>query len=292
MAEAEGRIVAVVAAGLPESVDAGSLAEARAAGSAVDAAGLALAQATPRIGEASLAYDRAARAVRRSVALVQRLDCGWTPRGGSDDHGAMVRRQVAREVGERIARHTDGEAAERLFDDLDERLDALEHEGGLDRPARIVIAAICRDLGLPDAAAPAHRAGEAARPGDDPDGLIAASRPLGPRKLAGQGIRSTDGEAPPRRRSPCPARVSARVRASARPRLPTRPWLRPASALPLPDRGDEGEPLLAGSGNRHGAFTGRPAPRLPVSRLRGRRPISQGRNGCPRPPRCPPVSSP
>ena len=148
VAEAEGRVVAVVAAGLPESVDAGSLAEAQAAGRAVDAAGLALAQASPRIGEAARAYDRAARAVRRLAALVQRLDCGWRPRGGADDHPAMVRRQAAREVGERIARRAEGEAAERLFDDLAERLDALEDEGGLDRPAEAVIAALCRDLEL------------------------------------------------------------------------------------------------------------------------------------------------
>ena len=170
VAEAEGRVVAVVAAGLPASVDAGSLAEAQEAGSAVDAAGLALAQASPRIGAAARGYDRAARAVRRTVALVQRLDRGWVPRGGADDHAAMVRRQVARTVGERITRHADGEAAERLFDDLAERLEALERDGGLDGAADLVIAAICRDLGLPEAAAPARRAGEAACARDDPDG--------------------------------------------------------------------------------------------------------------------------
>ncbi len=166
--EAEGRVVAVVAAGLPERVDhAGSLADARQAGGAVDAADLALAQAAPRIGEAARAFERASRAVRRTAALVRRIECGWPRRGPADDHPSMVRRQVARGVGERIARHAQGEAAERLFDDLAERLDALECDGGLDLPVDGVIAAICRDLGL---ACPAPAPGMAPPVRDDPDG--------------------------------------------------------------------------------------------------------------------------
>ena len=77
-------------------------------------------------------------------------------------------------MGERIARHADGEAAERLFDDLHERLDAMEFAGDLDRPVDEVIAAVCRVLGLPT---PEQCAAEARRgPGD---GTLAAFRPDG-----------------------------------------------------------------------------------------------------------------
>ncbi len=149
VAEAEARIVAIVTSGLPTGLaDAGSLAEAQQSGLVVDAADLALAQASPRIAAASQSFERVSRAVRRTAALVQRLDTGWPRWGGSDDRHAMARRHVARSVGEMIARQAQGEAAERLFDDLGERLDALEMDGGLDRPAEELIAAICRDLGL------------------------------------------------------------------------------------------------------------------------------------------------
>ncbi len=95
-------------------------------------------------------------------------------RGGSDDRRSLARRQVARAVGERIARHADGEAAERLFDDLYERLDAMEFGGDLDQPVEAVIDAICRAIGLPE---PWRDRAEAQRmPGD---GTLAAFRPDG-----------------------------------------------------------------------------------------------------------------
>ncbi len=178
VAEVEGRVVSLLAAGLPENLNsAASLTEARDSGLAVDSAELALANASARIGTATHAFDRASRAVRRTVALIQRLDAGW-PRGGADDHHTLIRRQAARSVGERIARDHDGEAAERLFDDLAERLDALELDGGLDRPAEMVIAKLCRELGLAGLGPvqlrdPAQRTSAPAPPpvaADDPDG--------------------------------------------------------------------------------------------------------------------------
>lgn len=172
MAEVEGRVVAAVAAGLPASVDdAGSLAETQAAGMAVDAAEQALAQGAPRVASAAQAFDRVSRAVRRTVALVRRLECGWPRRAGPDDRQAMARRQIARELGDRITRHAEGEAAERLFDDLAERLETLELEGGLEQPVEAVVAAICRDLGLPPDAVPDPPApGPAPSAADPPDG--------------------------------------------------------------------------------------------------------------------------
>jgi hypothetical protein len=170
LAEAEARVVAVVSAGLPACTDtAGSLAEAREAGSAVDAADAMLAQAAPRVAVAAQAFERVSRAVRRTAALLQRIEAGWPRRGGSDDRQAMTRRQVVHRVGQAITRRADGEAAERLFDDLAERLDTLELEGGLDRPAELVIAAICRELGLhwPD---PAEAPGPTAAIQENRDG--------------------------------------------------------------------------------------------------------------------------
>ena len=148
-AEVEGRIVALLAAGLPATIDgAESLTEAQVTGLAVDAADAALALCSPRIAVAGQNFERVSRAVRRTVALIARLEAGWPRRGGADDRRAMARRQVARRVGEVIAREAAGETAERLFDDLDERLDLMEAEGGLDGPVEEVIAGICRDLGL------------------------------------------------------------------------------------------------------------------------------------------------
>ncbi len=103
----------------------------------------------PRLDMAGQTYERVARAVRRTLALVKRIEAGWPRRGGSDDRRTMARRQVARGVGERIARHADGERAERLFDDLNERLEAMDFDGGLDRPVQAVIEALCCKLGLP-----------------------------------------------------------------------------------------------------------------------------------------------
>ena len=150
VAEADGKIVALLAAELPARIaDHASLTEAQLAGLSVDAADAALKPAAARVAAAGLTFERVSRAVRRTAALMRRIECGWPRRGGSDDRRAMARRQVARSVGEAITRRADGDAAERLFDDLVERLDALELDGGLeDRPAEVIVAAICRELGL------------------------------------------------------------------------------------------------------------------------------------------------
>ncbi len=54
--------------------------EGRMAGMAVDAADAALKEASPRIDAAGQTFERVSRAVRRTVALVQRIEAGW-PRG-------------------------------------------------------------------------------------------------------------------------------------------------------------------------------------------------------------------
>ena len=153
MLEIEVQAAELVVAALPElGREANSLGEALAGGQGIDAANAAMAQAVPRTEILALAHERLARSVRRSVALLRRIEAGW-PRAGSmqertDDRAAMVRRQVARGVGEAIRRQADGEAAERLFDDLAEQLDELDPDEIGTIPVAEVIARICRELGL------------------------------------------------------------------------------------------------------------------------------------------------
>ena len=174
VAEADGKIVALLAAELPARIaNHESITEAQLAGLSVDAADAALKPATARVAAAGLTFERVSRAVRRTAALMQRIESGWPRRGGSDDRRAMARRQVARSVGEAITRRADGEAAERLFDDLSERLDALELDGSLeDRPAEVIVAAICRELGVdvPEGLLVALARHDEIPVRDDPDG--------------------------------------------------------------------------------------------------------------------------
>jgi hypothetical protein len=149
MMEIEQAAADIAARWLPTAeTSPASLSEAIAAGQDADALTLAMAQAVPRVEVLALALDRVTRSVRRSVALMRRLQAGW-PRAASDDRGAMVRRQVARAVAETIRSHADDDAAERLFDELAARMDdpALLDEI-LTLPVDQVVRRICRDLGL------------------------------------------------------------------------------------------------------------------------------------------------
>jgi hypothetical protein len=112
--------------------------------------------AVPRVEVLALALDRVSRSVRRSLALMRRMQAGWPGAGSADDRAAMVRRQVVRGVAEVIRSRADGETAERLFDELAERLD--DPEFGRDLlalPVEEIVRRISRDLGL---AADAHAA--------------------------------------------------------------------------------------------------------------------------------------
>ena len=156
--EIEQQSAEVVANWLPAlQAEATSLSEAVAAGQGVDAVNAAMAQAVPRAEVLARAFDRVSRSVRRTVALKRRMQAGW-PRAGSandrsDDRAAMVRRQVARGVAEAIRRESEGDAAERLFDELAERLDETGFaEEALALPVEDVVRRICRDLGLAGAA--------------------------------------------------------------------------------------------------------------------------------------------
>ncbi len=147
--EIEQAVIEVAAAWLPGvGVAPASLADAVAGGQEADAVAAVMSQAVPRVEGLARAYDRVSRSVRRTVALARRMEAGW-PRAGVDDRRAMVRRQVARGVAEVISRESDGATAERLFDDLAERLDdpGLEAEIA-SLPVEVVVRRVCRDLGL------------------------------------------------------------------------------------------------------------------------------------------------
>ena len=152
--EIEREAADVVASWLPApGGQPASLSEAVASGQDVDAVTAAMAQAVPRAEVLARALDRVSRSVRRTVALIERMKAGWPRAAPADDRQAMLRRQVARGVAEVIRRESDGEAAERLFDELAERLDdpgVMAEIGVL--PEEEVVRRICRDLGLAVAA--------------------------------------------------------------------------------------------------------------------------------------------
>ena len=157
MMEIERAMADVAAGWLPRSAaDPASWAEALAAGQGVDAVNAAMAEGVKRVEVLARAFDRVSRSVRRSVALMRRLEAGW-PRGAADDRAAMVRRQVAHGVAAVIRRESHGEAAERLFDELAERLDERLHDPAFEQeilvlPVEEVVRRVCRDLGLVAAA--------------------------------------------------------------------------------------------------------------------------------------------
>ncbi len=107
---------------------------------------------------AAAAFDRVARAVRRTVALARRLDA---PAPTRPDTRTEARKRIIRGVEdtiERVAALSPAVGAERdaLVAEFAERLDdpALEEE--IDhRPAAEIIADICHDLGLIGSTGPA-----------------------------------------------------------------------------------------------------------------------------------------
>jgi hypothetical protein len=126
-----------------------SLAEAIEADRAAAAAAEARQTVVARVEAVAAAFRRVARAIRLTVAHVERLDRGWARRSAADDRQAMARRQIARSVEDAIANEAKGERAEKLRETLTERLESPDWEDLLeDRSPEEVIAIICRELGL------------------------------------------------------------------------------------------------------------------------------------------------
>ena len=149
MMELEQASAAVIGQWLPEGAVPAAGSESHLACLSVDAVELALKDAVPRVEVLARSLDRVSRSVRRSVALLRRMQAGWPGAGSADTRQAMVKRQVARGVAEAIRRGSDGEPPERLFDELAERLDEPGIESDFDTlPVEEVVRRICRDLGL------------------------------------------------------------------------------------------------------------------------------------------------
>jgi hypothetical protein len=95
----------------------------------------------------AVAFERTARAVRRTVLLADRLAEHRPARAARPRIAARCR--ILREVEDAIQRKAAGAEAEALQAELLERLDAPELDEEIDhRPTAEVIADICRDLGL------------------------------------------------------------------------------------------------------------------------------------------------
>ena len=139
-------------------------------------------------GDAGLAvaFDRIARTVRRTIGLARRLD---EPVAGRDAARRRVaaRRQIIRAVEDAI-QDREPERREALEAELLERLDRPDLDDDIDhRPVDVIIAEICRDLGL--TAVPGTRYWKRRTPGDVAAlHARAAARPADPSALAGWAV--------------------------------------------------------------------------------------------------------
>ena len=104
----------------------------------------------------TIAFDRIARAVRRSIMLARSLaqPAPIQPGPGPARHRAAARRRIIREVEDAIQRTASSpnngrDAAETLQAELRDRLDAPDLDDDITlRPTADIISEICRDLGL------------------------------------------------------------------------------------------------------------------------------------------------
>ena len=103
----------------------------------------------------TIAFDRIARTLRRTIALARKLSEPARPapveRSTEPSHQrrAAARKQIIRAVEDTIQRETDGPEAEALHAELRERLDDPDLEDDLDQlPIAEIIRDICRDLGI------------------------------------------------------------------------------------------------------------------------------------------------
>ena len=154
----------------------------------------ALQPAPPPTPPLDTAFDRIARAVRRSIMLARALDAPPRPRPANDEAPTPIaaRRRIVRAVEDAIQAAADNDRAEALRREAQDRLDAPDlDEDILSRPVNDIIAAICADLGLPPAPpglrqrrpSPVDAARPARNPSAPPESLASTPAPT-PAKTA------------------------------------------------------------------------------------------------------------
>jgi hypothetical protein len=105
----------------------------------------------------ALLFSRISRAVRQTVALEAKLDAerqavrdkAQAERAVETSLRGMKRKNRAGDIIERMLDEVSESDAERLSDSLRERLDDADDCDFADRPLGEIVAAICRDLGVP-----------------------------------------------------------------------------------------------------------------------------------------------
>ncbi len=99
----------------------------------------------------SIAFDRIARTIRRTIALARTLTDPAQPRPAQGTHQRRLaaRKQIIRAVEDTVQRRTKDTEAEALHAEFYERLDDPDLDDDIDTlPVADLIKAICRDLGI------------------------------------------------------------------------------------------------------------------------------------------------
>ena len=99
----------------------------------------------------TIAFDRIARTLRRTIALARKITDPTPPRAAAQaaERRRLARKQIIREVEDTIQRRADGADAEALQAEFYERLETIDCEDDLaNLPIAEIIALIRRDLGL------------------------------------------------------------------------------------------------------------------------------------------------
>ncbi len=138
-----------------------------------------------QVPDLTIAFDRTARAVRRTITLARRLSEPLAPAAPPADHARITaRKRILRTVEDVIQRTVRGEAAEALNEELLERLDSPDLDDDIaHRPTAEIIAEICRDLGVAETlGAPCYKR---RRPADIATLLARATKPPAPRPQTG-----------------------------------------------------------------------------------------------------------
>ncbi len=126
-------------------------AEAKAQAASLATAPAAAVEATDGIRpDLSFAFDRVARAMRRTIMLADKITEDAKARAnGTARHRAAGRKQIIREVEDVIQREAKGDRGDGLLAELAERLEQADLDDDIDtRPIDDIITDLCRDLGL------------------------------------------------------------------------------------------------------------------------------------------------